>query len=58
MNPTDYSILLVDDEQDIRESLKDILEDEGHNIFLAENAKMTLLATIPSRHDLLSEQVK
>ena len=34
------NILVVDDEQDIRESLKDILEDEGHNIFLAENAKI------------------
>ena len=36
-------ILIVDDEQDIRESLKDILEDEGHNIFLAENAKVARL---------------
>jgi len=33
------NILIVDDERDIRESLKDILEDEGHKIFLAENAK-------------------
>jgi len=33
------NILVVDDERDIRESLKDILEDEGHNVFLAENAK-------------------
>ena len=37
------NILIVDDEQDIRESLKDILEDEGHNIFLAENAKVARL---------------
>ena len=27
------NILVVDDEQDIRESLKDILEDEGHIYF-------------------------
>ena len=33
------NILIVDDEGDIRESLKDILEDEGHKIFLAENAE-------------------
>ena len=33
------NILIVDDEEDIRESLKDILEDEGHKIFLAENAE-------------------
>ena len=32
------NILIVDDEEDIRESLKDILEDEGYEIFLAENA--------------------
>ncbi len=37
------NILIVDDEQDIRESLRDILEDEGHNIFLAENAKVARL---------------
>ena len=35
---TKINILVVDDEQDIRESLRDILEDEGHKIFLAENA--------------------
>ena len=34
------NILIVDDEEDIRESLKDILQDEGHNIFLAENAEV------------------
>ena len=32
------NILIVDDEEDIRSSLKDILEDEGHKVFLAENA--------------------
>ena len=37
------NILIVDDEQDIRESLKDILQDEGHNVFLAENAKVATL---------------
>ena len=35
---TKINILVVDDEQDIRESLRDILEDEGYKIFLAENA--------------------
>ena len=33
------NILIVDDEQDIRESLRDILEDEGHKIYLAKNAE-------------------
>ena len=32
------NILVVDDEKDIRESLRDILEDEGYKIFLAKNA--------------------
>jgi len=37
------NILIVDDEQDIRQALNDILQDEGHNIFLAENAKVARL---------------
>ena len=37
------NILIVDDEQDIRESLRDILEDEGHKIYLAENAEAAKL---------------
>ena len=37
------NILVVDDEQDIRESLRDILEDEGHKIYLAENASAARL---------------
>ena len=32
-------ILIVDDEENIRISLKDILEDEGYEVFLAENAQ-------------------
>ena len=32
-------ILIVDDEENIRISLKDILEDEGYDVFLAENAQ-------------------
>ena len=34
------NILIVDDEEDIRESLRDILQDEGHKIYLAENAEL------------------
>ena len=33
------NILIVDDEQDIRESLRDTLEDEAHKVYLAENAE-------------------
>ena len=32
-------ILVVDDEENIRISLKDILEDEGYDVFLAESAQ-------------------
>ena len=39
----EINILIVDDEQDIRESLRDILEDEGHKIYLAENAEVAKL---------------
>ena len=35
----EINILIVDDEQDIRESLRDILEDEGHKVYLAENSE-------------------
>ncbi len=35
----DIKILIVDDETDINELLKDILEDEGYNIYTAENAE-------------------
>jgi len=33
-------ILVVDDEDNIRESLKEILTDEGYDIFLAQDAKI------------------
>ena len=36
------SILIVDDEENIRETLKDVLEDEGYAVFLAENGKVAL----------------
>lgn len=36
------SILIVDDEQNIRETLKDVLEDEGYSVLLAEDGKVAL----------------
>tara|TARA_B110000003_G_scaffold242663_1_gene250630 strand:+ start:11032 stop:12273 length:1242 start_codon:yes stop_codon:yes gene_type:complete len=44
------NILIVDDEQDIRESLRDILEDEGHKLYLAENAEEAKL--IKNKEDI------
>jgi two-component system, NtrC family, nitrogen regulation response regulator NtrX len=37
-----HSILVVDDEQDIRETLRGILEDEGYKVLLAESAEACL----------------
>ena len=47
------NILIVDDEVDIRESLKDILEDEGHTIFSAENAESARLIKNKEKIDLI-----
>ena len=44
-------ILVVDDELGIRELLRDILVDEGFEIFVAENATEALL--YPIHHQLL-----
>jgi two-component system, NtrC family, nitrogen regulation response regulator NtrX len=35
-------ILVVDDEPDIRELLKDILEDEGYEVEVAEHAQRAI----------------
>jgi CheY-like chemotaxis protein len=42
------TVLIVDDEPDIRESLRDVLEDEGYRVVLAQNGKEALqhLATL------------
>ena len=36
------TILVVDDERNIRETLKDVLEDEGYEVLLAEDGKGAL----------------
>jgi CheY-like chemotaxis protein len=43
------SILIVDDEVDLRDSMGEVLGDEGYDVFLASNGReaMTLLQTIP-----------
>ena len=38
MDKVKIKLLIIDDEKDIRDSLKDILIDEGYEIHLAENA--------------------
>lgn len=46
-------ILVVDDEEDIREALTEILEDEGHDVFEAENGTEVLAMTVSARIDLI-----
>jgi DNA-binding NtrC family response regulator len=46
-------ILVVDDEPDIRDSVKDILEDEGYGVSLAENGEAARVALRDRRPDLI-----
>ncbi len=39
---TRKTVLVVDDEPDIRESLRDVLEDEGYSVALASNGREAL----------------
>jgi DNA-binding NtrC family response regulator len=47
------NILVVDDELGIRDLLSEILNDEGHNVELAENAAQARTARARSRPDLV-----
>jgi DNA-binding NtrC family response regulator len=47
------NILVVDDELGIRDLLSEILNDEGHNVELAENAAEARIARLQSRPDLV-----
>ena len=47
------NILVVDDEKDIRESLRDILIDEGFNVFLAKNAAEAIRLKEKQKIDLI-----
>ncbi|MBU6501473.1 MAG: response regulator [Burkholderiaceae bacterium] len=47
------NILVVDDELGIRDLLSEILNDEGHNVELAENAAQARAARANSRPDLV-----
>lgn len=47
------NILVVDDELGIRDLLSEILNDEGHNVELAENAAQARAARANALHDLV-----
>jgi len=51
-------ILIIDDERSIRNTLKDILEFEKHQITLAENGKEALEATNNAVFDLIFSDIK
>lgn len=51
-------ILIVDDERSIRNTLKDILEFEKHQIVLAENGKTGLDAALNQTFDLIFSDIK
>src|SRR3569623_913013 len=46
-------ILVVDDERDIRELMKEILVDEGYEVSVAENGETARLARRARRQDLV-----
>jgi len=50
---TKAKILIIDDEEDIRESLTDILKDEGYEIIVAENALKAKEIKSKIRFDLI-----
>lgn len=53
MSASKKTILVVDDEPDIRLLLQDILEDEGYQVTVAENAGMAREKRLESRPDLV-----
>jgi len=51
-------ILVIDDERSIRNTLKDILEFEKHQVAVAENGKMGLEAALNNTFDLIFSDIK
>ena len=52
-NTVQNTILVVDDEPDIRELIKDILDDEGYQVTTAENGETARLALSQHQPDLI-----
>jgi len=51
-------ILIIDDERSIRNTLKDILEFEKHQISLAENGKVGFETAVSQKFDLIFSDIK
>lgn len=54
----DMKILIIDDEKSIRLALKDILEDEGYEVTLAENGKEGLEKATAEHYDVIFCDIK
>ena len=53
MDKVKIKLLIIDDEKDIRDSLKDILIDEGYEIHLATNALEAKKVKLSQTFDLI-----
>ncbi len=51
-------ILIIDDEKSIRLALKDILEDEGHQVFVAEDGKKGIEISFADSFDVIFCDIK
>ncbi|MCI1720305.1 MAG: sigma-54 dependent transcriptional regulator [Bacteroidales bacterium] len=51
-------VLIIDDEKSIRMALKDILEDEGHEVSLAEDGKKGLEQALANNFDVIFCDIK
>jgi DNA-binding NtrC family response regulator len=51
-------ILIIDDERGIRNTLREILADEGHNVEVAENGINGLQMATKNAHDLIFSDIK
>jgi len=58
MEKNEFSILVVDDEEDIRENLKIILEAEGYNIFDADSGEEAIKILQNTKIDLVLLDLK
>ena len=51
-------LLIIDDERGIRNTLKEILADEGHEVDVAENGKQGLEMARAKAYDLIFSDIK
>lgn len=47
------TVLVVDDDADVTDTMREILEDEGHRVFVADNGRRALEVTRSERPDLV-----